>query len=151
MVLALCKLHNFCINRRVPVFQSLATDDAYISYASSGINTGGVFQVDNDPSAPTNGTSATTTSTTEHNVEGLIHGGEHYDDVNRNVRRQEGRRTRRQMREMNIAYTCPHKNVCCSLLWTRGYNVPHQKTGRNSVALVPLVHWFHLCQWPWNC
>jgi DDE superfamily endonuclease len=108
MVLALAKLHNFCINRRVPVFQPLATDDAYILYASSGINTGGVFEVDNNHGST--GTANAASTTTEHNVEGLVHGGEHYEDVTWNVRRQVRRRATCQMIQRDMQ-TTPQKRL----------------------------------------
>ena len=76
LVLALCRLHNFCANCRVPVYTPMAADEEVtIATASSGINVG-------------------TSSDRNNDVEGLLHGGEH-DNTNRNLRRQQRRCTAR--------------------------------------------------------
>jgi DDE superfamily endonuclease len=81
LVMALCRLHNYCIdNDNTPsntageegdnpyLIPPLEQDQAYMA-AFSAID---LQATDNNPLEPT----------------GLLHGGEHFDDVNRNIRRR---------------------------------------------------------------
>ena len=82
LVLALCRLHNFCTNRRLPVYTPMALDDLHIASASTGINA----------SEHNNTTTTSSIADGENNINGLLHGSQHHHDSNRNIRRQDARR-----------------------------------------------------------
>ena len=63
LVMACCRLHNFCINSGEPILDSMAQDEIAIS-----MNEHLVF---------------TATSDNTHSPEGILHGGEHFDDIGR--------------------------------------------------------------------
>ena len=93
LVLALCRLHNFCTNRRLPVYTPMASDDVYIAMASSGINVTGDLR------------RTTAANNRENDIEGLLDGGRHFEDSNRNIRRQDTRRALRLFRSGSNAAT----------------------------------------------
>jgi DDE superfamily endonuclease len=72
LVMALCRLHNFCIDAGASRDEPLAIDSAL-----TAMNSGIEF-------IPTEGNDL--------NPSGLLHGGEHFDDVSRDIRRR-GQRT----------------------------------------------------------
>ncbi len=85
MVLALCKLHNFCTE---------ATTNAESASLSSGDDVGGVpapLAEDHAYAAICSGIELNVTETNALEPTGLLHGGEHFEDVSRNVRRQHQR------------------------------------------------------------
>jgi hypothetical protein len=71
------------------VYTPLAADEVYIANSSVGLNVG----------------EATTAPAGENDVRGLLHGGQHLEDVNRNFRRQEHRRAVRLFQSRTTAGT----------------------------------------------
>jgi hypothetical protein len=67
----------------------MAIDELNIATASSGVN---VSRVGPAAGVPSTGN---VTAAESNDVEGLLHGGDHHDDMNRNVRRQDARCTLR--------------------------------------------------------
>jgi hypothetical protein len=110
LVLALCQLHNYCSNRNLPVYITMAADDVVIASASSGMN-----KVD----APPGKMAQDTPVNAEHNIEGLLNGGEHLDDVSRNVRQQHACTALRLFRDLvadNAAALLPRQVLLRSVV-----------------------------------
>ena len=75
LVLCLCKLHNFCIEEQEGIEQPMACDVVHIA------NNGGISlpqMDDNDEVWNYN--------EDDDRIDGLLDGGEHFNDINRNVR-----------------------------------------------------------------
>jgi len=76
----------------------MAMDDLYIATASRGINANGTDQRRRTTAAAA-AAAAVTTTNGEPNIEGLLDGrSNHVQDSNRNIRRQDARRTFRLFR-----------------------------------------------------
>ena len=76
LVMALCCLHNFCLNQNVTAPIALAQDTAYAAAICFGVQMQRMEGTTEGHERP----------------EGLLHGGEHFDDVPRHIRQQESRR-----------------------------------------------------------
>ena len=84
LVLCLCKLHNFCIIERERIAQPLARDVVHIS------NNGGISLPHDNNEGVLN------YRVNEDRVDELFDGGEHFDDIRRNMRQEE--------RNVNLPY-----------------------------------------------
>jgi hypothetical protein len=75
LVMAMCRLHNFCINDG----DCAANPDEVLPIT---------LQEDEAFNATLSGISLEASDNNSHEPTDLLHGGEHFDDVNRNIRRQ---------------------------------------------------------------
>jgi hypothetical protein len=80
MVMALCRLHNFCVNNDAADHDSAATSEESVVPAP--------LEEDLAFAAIWSGVELQATATNAHEPTGLLHGGEHFNDANRNIRRR---------------------------------------------------------------